>query len=365
MGDWEVTPPTIPALEAALERASSGARLSAPEAHALFSAPLAALGAAADAVCRRLHPEPIRTFVIDRNINYTNVCLSGCAFCAFFRPPGHAEGYVLTPEEILAKVEEAVSLGATQIMLQGGMHPDLPLAWFEKMFRAIKARFPVTLHSLTAPEIVHLARLSGLNLGETLRRLHDAGLDSLPGGGAEILCDDVRAQLSPRKCTTGEWFAVMREAHALGMRGTATMVFGHIETLAHRVAHLLRVRDFQDETGMFTAFIPWSFQPANTALGGQAAGAHDYLRTLAISRLVLDNVPNLQASWVTQGAKVAQLSLAFGANDLGSTMLEENVVRAAGVTFRMSKHELSDLIRRAGYTAAIRDTYYHILEVAP
>ena len=349
----------------ALDVAASALRLSETQAVALFSAPLAALGATADAVCRRLHPEPFRTFVIDRNINYTNVCLSGCAFCAFFRPPGHAEGYVLTPEEILAKAEEAVSLGATQIMLQGGLHPALPLAWFEETFRAIKARFPVVLHSLTAPEIVHLARLSELSLGETLRRLHDAGLDSLPGGGAEILCDDVRAQLSPRKCTTDEWFAVMREAHALGMRATATMMFGHIETLAHRVAHLLRVRDFQDETGMFTAFIPWSFQPANTALGGQPAGAHDYLRTLAISRLVLDNVPNLQASWVTQGAKVAQLSLAFGANDLGSTMLEENVVRAAGVTFRMSKHELSDLIRRAGYTAAIRDTYYHILEVAP
>jgi cyclic dehypoxanthinyl futalosine synthase len=347
----------------ALARAASSARLSAADARALFSAPLAALGAAADAVCRRLHPEPIRTFVIDRNINYTNICLSGCAFCAFFRSPGHSEGYVLSLDEILAKVEAAVSLGATQIMLQGGLHPDIPLAWFEETFRALKARFPVTLHSLTAPEIVHLARLSGLSFGDTLRRLHEAGLDSLPGGGAEILCDDIRAQLSPRKCTTEEWFAVMREAHALGMRATATMVFGHIETFEHRVTHLLRVRDFQDETGMFTAFIPWSFQPANTALGGQAAGAHDYLLTLAISRLVLDNVPNLQASWVTQGAKVAQLALAFGANDLGSTMLEENVVRAAGVTFRMSKEELAELIRRAGYIPAIRDTYYRILEV--
>ena len=347
----------------ALSAASSGRRLDAAEACALFAAPLATLGAAADAVCRRLHPEPIRTFVIDRNINYTNICVSGCAFCAFFRPPGDAEGYVLAQEEILAKVEEAVSVGATQIMLQGGLHPDLQLAWFEEVFGAIKARFPVTLHSLTAPEIVHLARLSGLTLGEVLRRLQEAGLESLPGGGAEILCDDVRARLSPRKCTTDEWFAVMREAHALGMRGTATMVFGHIETPEHRGAHLLRVREFQDETGMFTAFIPWSFQPANTALEGQAASAHDYLRTLAIARLVLDNVPNLQASWVTQGAKVAQLSLAFGANDLGSTMLEENVVRAAGVTFRLSKEQLADLIRRAGFTPAIRNTQYETLEV--
>jgi len=347
----------------ALTAVASARRLDAAGARVLFSAPLAMLGAAADAACRRLHPEPLRTFVIDRNINYTNICVSGCAFCAFFRRPGEAEGYVLTQEEILAKVEEAVSVGATQIMLQGGLHPDLPLAWFEEAFRAIKARFPVTLHSLTAPEIVHLARLAGLSFGEVLGRLQEAGLDSLPGGGAEILCDDIRTQVSPRKCTTGEWFAVMREAQALGMRGTATMVFGHIETAKHRVAHLLRVRDFQDETGMFTAFIPWSFQPANTALGGRAASAHDYLRTLAIARLVLDNVPNLQASWVTQGAKVAQLALAFGANDLGSTMLEENVVRAAGVTFRLSKEQLADLIRRAGFSPAIRDTQYEILEV--
>lgn len=346
----------------ALAAAAAGLRLDAAQARALWDAPLAAVAAAADAVCRRLHPEPIRTFVIDRNISYTNVCVSGCAFCAFFRPPGDAEGYVLTQEEILAKVEEAVSIGATQIMLQGGLHPELPLAWFEDVFRAIKARFPVRLHSLTAPEIVHLARLSDASIGETLRRLREAGLDSLPGGGAEILCDDIRAQLSPRKCTVDEWFAVMREAHALGMRGTATMVFGHVETMEHRVAHLMRVRGFQDETGMFTAFIPWTFQPANTALGGRAAGAHDYLRTLAIARLVLDNVPNLQASWVTQGAKVAQLALAFGANDLGSTMLEENVVRAAGVTFRLSREELASLIRRAGFTPAIRDTYYQTLE---
>ena len=346
--------------------APSDQRLSAAQARALFDAPLAALGAAADAACRRLHPEPIRTFVIDRNINSTNICTSGCRFCAFFRPPGHPEGYVLSLDEVLAKVDEAVAVGATQIMLQGGLHPTLPLSWYEETFRAIKARWPaVTIHSLTAPEVAHLARLSGLSLADAVARLHAAGLDSLPGGGAEILCDDVRAEISPRKGSVEEWFAVMREVHRAGMRATATMVFGHLETLEHRVAHLLRLRDFQDETGVFTAFIPWSFQPANTALGGQAASAHDYLRTLAVSRLVLDNVPNLQASWVTQGAEVAQLSLAFGANDLGSTMLEENVVRAAGVTFRLSAEELSDLIRRAGFTPAIRDTYYRLLKVSP
>jgi len=256
-----------------------------------------------------------------------------------------------------------VALGSTQILMQGGLHPNLRLSWFEDTFRAIKARWSVTIHSLSAPEVVHLARLSGLTIGETLRRLREAGLDSLPGGGAEILCDEVRAQLSPAKCTTDEWLAVMREVHGLGMRATATMMFGHIETPAQRLQHLLRVRELQDETGVFTAFIPWTFQPANTALGGEPAPAHDYLRTLAISRLVLDNLPNLQASWVTQGAKIGQLALGFGANDLGSTMIEENVVRAAGVEFRMSADELARLICRAGFTPARRGTQYRTLEV--
>jgi cyclic dehypoxanthinyl futalosine synthase len=348
--------------KSALERAVWGKRLLAEEAVALFGAPLALLGAAADHACRRLHPEPVRTFVIDRNINYSNICISGCRFCAFFRPPRHAEGYLLSQDQILEKVEEAVAVGATQILMQGGLHPELPLEWFEETFRAIKARFPITIHSLSAPEVVHLSRISDLTFRDTLARLQAAGLDSLPGGGAEILCDDIRSALSPRKCTVEEWCGVMREAHALGMRATATMVFGHIETPAHRVRHLLRVRELQDETGVFTAFIPWTFQPANTALGGKAAGPHDYLRTLAISRLALDNIANLQASWVTQGEKIGQLSLAFGANDLGSTMIEENVVRAAGVEFRLSADELAALIRGAGFTPARRDTQYRILE---
>ena len=355
--------PSTQPWSAALDSALAGQRLDADAAGALLGAPLAAVGAAADVVCRRLHPEPIRTFVIDRNINYTNVCVSGCRFCAFFRPPGHAEGYVLSHDEVLRKVEEAVAVGATQIMLQGGLHPDLPLSWCEELFGAIKARFAVTLHSLTAPEIVHLARLSQLSLADTVARLHAAGLDSLPGGGAEILCDEVRGRVSPGKCTTDEWFAVMREVHRQGMRATATMVFGLGESEAQRLEHLLRVRAFQEETGVFTAFILWPFQPANTALGGTATGAHEYLHLLAIARLVLDNVPNLQASWVTQGAAIGQLSLAFGANDLGSTMLEENVVRAAGVTFRLSAAELAALIRGAGYAPAIRDTSYRTLEV--
>jgi cyclic dehypoxanthinyl futalosine synthase len=347
-----------------LEAAASGARVAEQEAAALFSAPLALLGAAADAVCRRLHPEPCRTFVIDRNINYSNICVSGCAFCAFFRPPGHPDGYVLSLDEIITKIDEAVGLGATQILMQGGLHPDLPLAWFEETFRAIKARFPgITIHSLSAPEIAHLAHLSGLTVEAALARLHAAGLDSLPGGGAEILCDDVRSQISPNKCTADEWLEVMRAAGRLGMRATATMVFGHIESIEHRVRHLFRIRELQDETGVFTAFIPWTFQPSNTALGGTPASTHDYLRTLAVSRLVLVNMPNIQASWVTQGTKIGQLALAFGANDLGSTMIEENVVRAAGVEFRMSRDDLAHLIRRAGFTPAIRDTQYRILEM--
>ena len=344
-----------------LQKAARGERLSATEGLALFEAPLASLALAADAVCRRLHPEPERTFVIDRNINYSNICLSGCRFCAFYRPPGSEEGYLLSGEQILSKIEEAVALGATQILMQGGLHPDLPIDWFERLFREIKASFPVHLHSLSPPEIVHLAAISELTLEETLSRLQAAGLDSLPGGGAEILCDRVRKALSPRKCTADEWLAVMRAAHKLGMKTTATMMFGHIETLEERIAHLLRVRELQEETGGFTAFIPWTFQPESTALGGRPVGAHDYLRTLAISRLMLDNVPNLQASWVTQGAKIAQLALKFGANDLGSTMLEENVVRAAGVSFRLSQEELAHLIRSAGFLPAIRDTYYNIL----
>jgi cyclic dehypoxanthinyl futalosine synthase len=344
-----------------LERAGRGLRLSAEDGRALFDAPLASLGLAADAACRRLHPGPERTFVIDRNINYSNVCISGCRFCAFCRSPGSPESYLLSLDEILRKVEEAVQLGATQILMQGGLHPDLPLSWFEHTLAEIKARFPVHLHSLSPPEVVHLAGLSGLTLEETLSRLRAAGLDSLPGGGAEILCDRVRRQLSPRKCTADQWLAVMRAAHELGMKTTATMMFGHIERLEERIEHLLRLRQLQDETGGFTAFIPWTFQPDNTPLGGRAVGAHDYLRTLAISRLMLDNVRNLQASWVTQGPKIAQLALRFGANDLGSTMLEENVVSAAGTSFQLGREDLAHLLRRAGFTPAIRDTYYRML----
>ena len=327
------------------------------------------IGWAADSACSAKHPEPVRTYVIDRNINYTNVCASGCRFCAFFRPPGHPDGYVLTDEQILKKIEEAVALGATQILMQGGLHPRLRVDYFERVFGQIKALYGVQLHCLSAPEIVHTARISGLSIRDTLSLLRRAGLDSLPGGGAEILVDRVRASVSPGKCTAAEWIEVMRVASELGMRATATMVFGMSETLADRISHLDCIRSLQDETGVFTAFIPWPFQPGNTALGGHAAGAHDYLRTLAVSRIYLDNIDNVQASWVTQGNRIAQLALRFGANDIGSTMIEENVVAAAtscsgqicNLT-RTSESALISLIHGAGFDAAQRTTLYETIK---
>jgi len=346
--------------------ASEGARITVDQAYSLFeNASLPELAWAADRVCSSKHPGRVRTYVIDRNINYTNVCASGCAFCAFFRPPGHPDAYLLTTDQVLAKVREAVALGATQILMQGGLHPDLRIDYFEELFRAIKRRFRVQLHSLSAPEIVHTARLSGLTVRETLGRLKAAGLDSLPGGGAEILIESFRRRVSPKKCTAGEWIEVMLTAAELGMRATATMVFGMGESIQDRVAHLAAIRELQDETGVFTAFIPWTFQPGNTALGGRAVGGHDYLRTLAISRLFLDNIDNIQASWVTQGRDIAQLALRFGANDVGSTMIEENVVAAAGVSHRMDETALIELIHAAGYDAAQRTTLYEIIRVHP
>jgi len=326
----------------------------------LEHADLLELGAAADAVRRRLHPAGEVTFIVDRNINYTDYCLSGCRFCAFYKEPGSGQGYLLTRDEIFHKIEETLALGGTAIMMQGGLSPDLDVCWFERVFADIKERYPIHIHSLSPPEIAHIARQSGLTTAETLRRLQAAGLDSLPGGGAEVLVDRVRGEISPHKIPVATWLAVMREAHALGMRTTATMMFGSIDTPAERVEHLRRIRDLQDETGGFTAFIPWTFAPANTALGEgrQPATGTDYLRLLAVSRIYLDNVPNLQASWVTQGLRVGQVALAFGANDMGSTMIEENVVRAAGVSHSVTVEELVRLIAAAGYAPVQRDTLY-------
>lgn len=288
--------------------------------------------------------------------------MSGCSFCAFYRRPGDLEGYVLTDDEILSKIQEAVELGATQILMQGGLHPDLGIEYFEGLLRRIKSQFSVQMHSLSAPEVVHIAELSGLSVQDALARLHDSGLDSLPGGGAEMLADEFRPLVSPKKCSVDQWLGVMRAASEIGMRATATMVFGMGESVKDRVTHLEKIRQLQDETGVFTAFICWSYQPGNTELGGEPVGGHDYLRTLAISRVYLDNFDNVQASWVTQGEAIAQLALGFGANDIGSTMIEENVVAAAGVSYRMNEQELVDLIHRAGYDAAQRSTLYDVLK---
>ena len=307
------------------------------------------LGFLADAVRKRLHPERKITYVIDRNINYTDICISACKFCAFFRAPDDPQGSVLSHEQLLEKIRETQELGGTQILLQGGLHPDLPLDFYEDMLRVMKAT-GIHIHGFSPPEICHFSQLSGLSIKEVLERLRAAGLDSIPGGGAEILSDRVRQQLAPRKCSADEWLAVMEEAHIQGMRTTATMMFGHIETWEERLEHLERLRALQDRTGGFTAFIPWPFQPDNTVLAEvEKTSGFAYLRMLALSRIYLDNFANIQASWVTQGPKIAQVSLFFGANDFGSTMIEENVVAAAGVHFRLSEQEIRRLISDAGF----------------
>ena len=330
------------------------------EALALLEAgDLLEVGARADEVRRRLHPGDEVTFIVDRNINYTDYCISGCRFCAFYKKPGSGEGYLLAEEDIHRKIEETIALGGTAIMMQGGLHPDLDICWFEQVFGGIKARYPIHIHSLSPPEIVHIAKLSGLTIEETLTRLRAAGLDSLPGGGAEVLVDRVRQEISPHKIPTDTWLEVMRVAHRLGMSTTATMMFGSLDTPAERVEHLRRIRDLQDETGGFTAFIPWTFQAGNTELqaGHVAATGFDYLRMLAVSRIYLDNVPSIQASWVTQGLRMGQVALAFGANDMGSTMIEENVVAAAGVRNQCDVGEMVRLIRAAGpRSSATRST---------
>ena len=335
-------------------------------AEALFlltEAELLQLGTLADGVRRKKHPHNRVTFVIDRNVNYTNVCRSKCKFCAFYRDADAPDAYVLSYGAIFAKVAELVEHGGTQLLMQGGLHPDLSIEWFEELFREIKQRFPqLQVHSLSPAEVVHIAKLSGLTMPECLARLQAAGLDSVPGGGAEVLVDEVRQQISPNKIGWRDWAAVMEQAHALGMRTTATLMFGSKESPADIVEHLLRVRELQERTGGFTAFIPWTYQPANTELGGETAGGVEYLRVLALSRLVLDNVVNIQASWVTQGAMMAQVALYFGANDLGGTMLEENVVAAAGCAFRLTIPEIIHLARGGGFIPAKRNTLYEILE---
>ena len=328
---------------------------------------LIGIGMEADAVRRKLHPEGTVTYIIDRNINYTNFCTEYCTFCAFYRPlKGPAarvnEGYILDFDTIYEKIRETVELGGTGVLMQGGLHPDLKIDWHERMLGGIKQRFPkIHLHCYSASEILAIAEYSGLSVRDTIARLRDAGLDSIPGGGAEILDDEVRYKIARLKCLTADWLEVHRTAHQLGMRTTATMMFGVGESIEHRINHLQVLYDLQQETGGFTAFIPWSFQPAHTALGGRhwdEATAVEYLKVLAISRLYLDNVENVQSSWVTQGLKVLQLGLRFGGNDVGSVMLEENVVKAAGTSNCTTEEELRQVIRGAGFRPVQRDTLY-------
>jgi len=326
-------------------------------------AELLKLAHAADDVCKKNHPDGIATFQIDRNINYTNICQNQCSFCAFYRKKDHPEAYVLSQEEIEKKVAETIELSGTQVMLQGGINPNLKIDFYTKMFSEIKKRFDIRIHSLSPPEVVHIAESAGLSISEALKELIKAGLDSLPGGGAEILVDRVRQKISPRKISSEEWLNVMEEAHKIGLKTTATMMIGTVETIEERITHLQKVRDLQDRTSGFMSFISWTFQPRNTALGGKSVSSLEYLRTLTISRLFLDNFPNIQGSWITQGKDIGQICLSFGANDLGSIMIEENVVRAAGVSHRITVDEMVDLIRMAGKIPAQRDTEFNILKV--
>ena len=318
------------------------------------------LGRRADAERRKRFDDTV-TFIVDRNINYTNVCVNECRFCAFFRRKESRDAYLLTYDEILEKLRETVEAGGTQVMIQGGLYPDLGLEYYEKMLSLIKSKYDITIHSFTATEIQHFARQAGISILDCLKRLQAAGLDSLPGGGAEILVDEIRQKVSPKKIMTEDWLHVMECAHSIGMESTATMVIGLGETMAQRVEHMEKIRRLQDRTGGFRAFITWTFQPGNTELGGEKTSGWDYMRTLAMTRLYMDNVAHIQGSWVTQGERIGQLTLGFGADDLGSIMLEENVVRAAGTAYDMSIKKMADLIRGAGKKPAQRDTEYRII----
>ncbi len=344
----------------------SDTRLDRKQALKLYSdCDLLELGEMANARRYELHPRPEVTFAIDRNINYTNICECQCRFCAFYRKPEDEEAFLIDNPTLHEKIAETIELGGTQILLQGGLHPDLQIDYYLGLLKTIKDDFPtIHIHGFSPPEIAHIAKCSGLDLATTLKELKAAGLGSIPGGGAEILDDRVRTAISPNKIGWRKWLEVMEEAHNLGLRTTATMMFGSLETPKELIEHLFRVREVQDRTSGFTAFIPWSFQPDNTDLGcevEQTATGVDYLRVLALSRLVLDNIDNLQASWVTQGTKMAQAALYFGANDFGSTMIEENVVAAAGVHFSISLEELVDTIKEAGFKAIQRDTLYNLI----
>jgi cyclic dehypoxanthinyl futalosine synthase len=352
-------------IQAILDKAVAGERLTFDEGVSLFDCKdLLALGRAADVVCKRLHPEPYRTFNIDRNVNYTNICAAVCDFCAFYRKSNDADAYVLHREELYKKIEETIGLGGDQILMQGGLHPSYKLDWYEDLLRDLRTRYPsVNLHAFSPPEIWHFHKLNKLPLRDVLQRLQAAGLGSLPGGGGEILVDRVRKAMTVNKCLTDEWLEVHRVWHELGGRSTCTMMFGHIETLPERIETLDRLRRLQDETKGFTAFICWTFQPEHTAMAEvHPAGAYEYLKTQAIARLYLDNIPNIQSSWVTQGPKIGQMGLLFGANDMGSLMIEENVVSKAGTVFHLSLDQIKSAIRELGYIPRQRNVFYQYID---
>ena len=352
------------AVAAIADKVSRAERIDAREAQTLYrEASTWQLGRLADGIRARRHPDRLVTYIIDRNVNYTNVCVARCNFCAFYRVVGSPDGYVLSRDELFAKIDETIGVGGNQLLLQGGHNPDIPLAWYEDLFRAVKTAYPTfRLHALSPPEILHISRMSKLAVPEVVARLIAAGLDSVPGGGAEILVDRVRRLLNCYgKASADEWLGVMREVHRQGLRTTATMMYGSVETPEERIEHMLRLRELQDETHGFTAFITWSYQPDHTELAGVELTGIEYLRTLALARIVLDNFDNIQASWVTQGGKVGQLSLAFGANDMGSVMIEENVVRAAGASYCMDEVEIVRNIENAGFTPMRRTMHYDLV----
>jgi cyclic dehypoxanthinyl futalosine synthase len=356
-----------------LDKALAGERLNLEDGLALYdSDEIEKMGAAANQIMLKFHPEPITTFVIGRNVNYTNICDTYCRFCAFYRAPGSKEGYVLPNETIFQKIQETIDVGGTEILMQGGTNPNLPFSYYTDLLREIKKRFPgITMHSFSPAEIWKMKEVSGgLSLEEVIRQLHEAGLDSLPGGGAEILDDRTRRKISRLKGSWTDWMEVMKTAHKIGMNTTATMVIGFGEQMEERVLHLLRVRDAQDEcirngypSAGFLAFISWTFQPDNTNLKAEKLGPEDYLKNVAITRLMIDNIPNFQSSWVTMGPEVGKLSLHYGCNDFGSTMIEENVVSAAGTTHKVNISSTLDIIRQAGKIPAQRNTRYEILRV--
>jgi cyclic dehypoxanthinyl futalosine synthase len=349
-------------LDESVRIAEVGNRLSFKAAQLLYAqADLLTLAQLAHAARFRHNPKRMATYAVDRNINYTNICTSGCRFCAFWRAKSHPEAYVLDDATLAKKLDETKALGGTHILFQGGLNPDLDLKWHEERIRMIRS-FGLTLHGYSPPEIQFLAKRFGLTVEQVLERFVKAGLSSVPGGGAEILVDRVRRKVSPGKATSREWLEVMYVAHRMGLRTTATMMFGHVETPEERLIHLFRLRRLQDKTGGFTAFIPWPYQPGRETVQVKVMGGTDYLRMLAVSRLVLDNFAHVQSSWVTQGAAIGQVALVFGADDLGSTMIEENVVAAAGVCHRLTRDEMIRLIERSGFRAGQRDAVYGTVE---